>query len=399
MSGTDHVVGWLTDPVHAHWLRREVDRLLDFPQAVLAERGAALLDGRGVPHVGVSAPTFLTARTAHVFALAALRGRPGARPVAAALLATLEDGEAAGWPWHPAHPEEDGRGLYTLDFVVLAAATGSMLGLPGAGALLQRALARLESAFLDPGTGLARDRAFADASRDDGYRGLNGNMHLVEALLAAGDATGDPRWGAAAVRIGRFVIEQAVEREWRICEHYDAHWVAHPEAHRDRPDDDFQPYGVTPGHGFEWARLLASAASLPGADGFLEGAVALFERAAADGWHADGRDGFVYTTDWSGAPVSRERRHWVTAEAVAAAAVLHRLTGEPRFAVDYERWLDHVAAVFLDRVDGSWHHELTPDLTPVPGDKPDLYHAVQAMLIPQLPVTTSVAAGVLAARA
>ena len=71
---------------------------------------------------------------------------------------------------------------------------------------------------------------------------------------------------------------------------------------RDRPDDQFQPYGATVGHGLEWSRLLlhleASLADPP--DWLLPAAEALFDRAVADGWAVDGADGFVYTTDWDG---------------------------------------------------------------------------------------------------
>ena len=43
---------------------------------------------------------------------------------------------------------------------------------------------------------------------------------------------------------------------------------------------------------------------------------------------------------------------------------------------------------------GSWAHELSPDNTPsatVWAGKPDIYHALQATLIPRLPLTPSLA--------
>ena len=114
------------------------------------------------------------------------------------------------------------------------------------------------------------------------------------------------------------------------------------EHHRDQPDHPFQPYGATVGHGLEWSRLLLH---LEAALGRRRAGLAaagrrsrLFERAAADGWFVDGRPGFVYTTDWDGAPVVRDRMHWVTAEGIAAAAALHRRTGEPRFAEHARTW-------------------------------------------------------------
>ena len=130
---------------------------------------------------------------------------------------------------------------------------------------------------------------------------------------------------------------------------------------------------------------------MPG--GGLAGATALFDRAVADGWAADGAPGFVYTTDWSGAPVVHDRMHWVIAEATAAAAALYRRTGEPRFADDYRRggttpsstcWTARRA-----RGTTSSTRDNRPAATVWPG-KADLYHAVQSVLIPRLPLAPAI---------
>ncbi len=87
--------------------------------------------------------------------------------------------------------------------------------------------------------------------------------------------------------------------------------------------------------------------------------------------------------------------HWVLTEAIAAAAALFIRTGDPSYEQWYRTWWDHAAEVFIDRADGSWHHELdlrnVPSATVWPG-KPDVYHAYQATLIPQLPLAPAAAA-------
>jgi len=54
----------------------------------------------------------------------------------------------------------------------------------------------------------------------------------------------------------------------------------------------------------------------------------------------------------------------------------------------YRDWWRYAVAHLLDLDRGSWRHQLDRDNRPVatvwPG-KPDLYHAVQATLIPRLP--------------
>ena len=101
------------------------------------------------------------------------------------------------------------------------------------------------------------------------YRGANSNMHSVEAYLAAGDVTGDPVWPARAASIAtRLINDHARGNAWRIPEHYDGNWQPWPDYNLDRRDDPFRPYGTTPGHSFEWARLLVTLeAALPAPPG------------------------------------------------------------------------------------------------------------------------------------
>jgi mannose/cellobiose epimerase-like protein (N-acyl-D-glucosamine 2-epimerase family) len=194
----------------------------------------------------------------------------------------------------------------------------------------------------------------------------------------------------------RVALEFAEPHSWRIPEHFDSHWHAEFEHNRDRPDDQFQPYGATVGHGLEWSRLLlhleASQADPP--DWLLPAAKGLFDRAVADGWAVDGAFGFVYTTDWDGTPVVRDRMHWVVAEAIAAAAALRTRTGDDHYAELAATWWAYAERYLFDRTYGSWHHQLDANNqvtdTVWPG-KPDLYHAVQATIIPRLPLAPSMA--------
>lgn len=221
-------------------------------------------------------------------------------------------------------------------------------------------------------------------------------MHMVEAMLAVADTLDEPVWRERARRIAEFVPHLADEYEGRLPEHFDEDWGARLDLNRDHPDDPFKPFGATVGHGFEWARLLVELAAASGTDPG-QTPVVLFDRAVADGWNVDGAPGFVYTTDWQGRPVVRDRMHWVAAEALSAASALYQATGERRFARHYETWRGYVSAHLMDRDHGSWHHQLDPSNRPAsdvwPG-KPDLYHAVQATLLPRTPLTPSLATAV-----
>jgi sulfoquinovose isomerase len=222
-------------------------------------------------------------------------------------------------------------------------------------------------------------------------------MHSVEAYLAAGDVTGNPVWHARAASIAARLIDgEARAGTWRIPEHYDAAWRPLPDYNLDRPGDQFRPYGTTPGHSFEWARLLLTleAAQTAPPAWLLEAATALFDTAVADAEHRDGHPGLIYTVAADGRPVIVARLHWVACEAVLAADALHRRTGEERFAAAAARWWDEIDRYFLDRNGGGWWQELAPDMTPATSTwsgKPDLYHSYQALLLPSLPLSPTAA--------
>lgn len=401
-------MGWLGSPAHARWLEAEADRLWDFGRAArLAGGGFARLDDAGHPAPG-PLELWITCRMTHVYALAHLAGRPGAAALVdhglAALGGLFHDDEHGGWF---AEVEPDGtprvttKAAYPHAFVVLAAAGAQAAGRPGARALLDEALDVQERRFWDAATGAVVEEWDRTFTQLDAYRGANANMHTVEAYLVAADVTGDQRWLDRAARITEHVVHgHARAHGWRVPEHYDAAWVPDLGYNEDAPAHPFRPYGSTVGHGFEWARLALHVRAALAARGapppawLLDDAVALFDVAARDGWHVDGAPGFVYTVDWQGRSVVRERMHWVAAEAVTAAAALHAATGEGRYEHLYTLWWDYVGEHVLDRAGGSWWHELGTDnrvSRTVWAGKPDLYHAVQATLLPRLPLAPALA--------
>jgi sulfoquinovose isomerase len=173
-------------------------------------------------------------------------------------------------------------------------------------------------------------------------------------------------------------------------------WRPQLDYNIDHPSDQFRPYGTTPGHSFEWARLLLDmeAAQAAPPAWLLEAATALFDQAVADAEDRDGHPGLLYTVGQNGEPAVVARLHWVACEAVLAADALHRRTGQERFAAAAARWWGEIDRYFIDRVGGGWWQELTPDMTPATSTwsgKPDVYHSYQALLFPSLPLSPSAA--------
>jgi len=398
----------VSEPGTARWRRTEASRLIAFGRAAaLADGGFGWLDDHGDIDVTQACPLYLNSRMTYVFALAHLEGEPGAEFLAASGLRALAnryaDHENGGWF---ASVDVAGRVVdvtktnYAHAHTLLAAASAVAAGIPGADAALTAATATIERRFWSDVEGCALESWNADFTELEPYRGANSNMHSVEAYLAAGDVTGAPVWHARAASIAdRLINGQARAHSWRVPEHYDENWQPRPDYNLDRRDDAFRPYGTTPGHSFEWARLLLSLEAAQAAQAapeawLLEAATALFDTAVADAWSRDGHPGPVYTVDADGQPVVTSRLHWVACEAVLAADALHRRTGEERFAADAARWWGEIDRFFVDTQGGSWWHELTPDMIPaasIRSGKSDLYHTYQAVLLPSLPLSPTAA--------
>jgi sulfoquinovose isomerase len=410
------------NPGSEPWRRAEAARLLDFGRgAVLPGGGFGWLDDHGQADETKPCPLYLNARMTHVFSLAHLTGADGTQALAAwgvrALATRFADREHGGWfaSLDAGGQVADATKMnYAHAHVLLAASSATAAGIPGAQDLLTAAGAAIERYFWSDAEGCARESWDAAFTESEPYRGANSNMHSVEAYLAAGDVTGDPAWHARAASIATRLIDgYARAGGWRIPEHFDENWQPLPDYNTDRRNDQFRPYGTTPGHSFEWARLLldleaAQAAQAAHAsqgatlDWLPEAAIALFDTAVTDGEARDGHPGLLYTVDTEGQPVMTARLHWVACEAVLAADALYRRTGAERFAAAATRWWDEIDRYFIDRTGGSWWHELSPDLTPggsTWSGKPDIYHAYQAVLFPSLPLSPAAAVALAAPKA
>lgn len=371
--------------------------------------GAYYLGDDGTPWKERSRETWITCRMAHVYSLGVFLGHAGSEELVDAALkglrGELHDTENGGWY---AGLTADGEILpnkqcYAHAFVILAASSAVLAGRPGAGKLLEEALALYDRRFWNEEEGLSCDTWNTEFTVLDEYRGLNANMHTVEAFLAAADVTGDEKYRVRAGRIIEHVLQWASENNWRIPEHFTKDWTVDLDCNQDRPDDPFKPYGATPGHGIEWSRLITQWAlsSYPddrqGAGKYLEAAEQLFRRAVTDAWNADGAPGIVYTTDWEGRPVVRDRMHWTLAEAVNTSAVLYHVTKKQEYAEYYAQFMQYLDEIVFDHTNGSWFHQLDADNhvigTVWPG-KSDLYHAMQATLIPYYTAAVSIAPAV-----
>ena len=380
------------------WQRSLRNELLEFGKRFPSPGGSSYyLGDDGTPWKDRPRETWITSRMAHVDSIGSLltgNAEDGelAQKALNGLMGELHDNVNGGW-YAGLTSEGDvleTKQCYAHAFVILAATSGILAGRNGAEKLLADALEIYDKYFWREDEGLSVDTWNTEFSALSGYRGLNVNMHTVEAFLAVYDGIGDKKYLERAGRIIDRVVTWAENNDWRIPEHYKSDWTPDLECQKDTPDDPFKPYGATPGHGIEWARLItqwASALSDTGTqkEKFYDAAEKLYEKAINDAWNSDGGLGIIYTTDWNGKPVVHDRMHWTLAEAINTSAVLYRRTGDERYARDYSEFMKYLDEVVHDKVNGSWFHQLDRNNKVIgtvwPG-KSDIYHALQATLIP-----------------
>ena len=323
------------------------------------------------------------------------------------LKGALKDTEHGGWY---SGLRADGKILpnkqcYAHAFVILSASSAMLAKIDGAEELLKEALELFDLRFWDEKEELCFDTWNTEFTVLDDYRGLNANMHTVEAFLAVADVLSDEKYRQRAGGIIEHVIKWFSENSFRIPEHFTKDWKEDLECNKEQPADQFKPYGATPGHGIEWARLISqwalstyrteSSSILTGK--YVEAAKALYNRAIKDAWNVDGAEGLVYTTDWEGNPVIHDRMHWTLAEAINTSSVLWQITNNRRYAEDYSKFMKYLDEKVLDHENGSWFHQLNEKNEVIgtvwPG-KSDLYHAFQATWIPYGNAAVSIASDV-----
>ena len=393
---------WLNNAYHHNWLEAEGKRLLAFyKNARCVMGGFSALDIYGNLPEESKPDTMLTARMTHCFAIAALQGEPGARYLAewgvSALLGMLFDQEQGGWlAGLPEEQPEGQKTAYLHVFVTLAACNAHLAGITGADKLLKIAIDTLMTHFWQPQEGALCERYDRDWQNLAAYRGGNSNMHCTELFLQLADVTGDAVWRERALSIANKVIHQhAPANHYLLAEHFHADWQEWHDFNQEKPADDFYPYGITPGHACEWARLLlhleaALRANMePVPDWLLEDAQGLFAAGIGEGWSDSPAPGFAYTHDWNKKFVVDNRVHWTVAESCAAAASLLKRTGQTKYEVWYRKLWDYIGAYLIDNKHGSWWHELDDKNQPstrIWEGKPDLYHAWQLTQICRLPL-------------
>lgn len=391
---------WINDPVHHRFLRNDAQRQLDFFRPMLrADGGFDVPDFAGTPLGHGPQELHTTTRMVHSFALAKQFGHSGCDDVIDAGMAFLwnlhRDAKHGGYLAAINRDDTAGNDMklaYGHSFVLLAASTAKAAGHADADRLLSDVTDVLQSKFWEPAYGRFADEFRADWTPFSTYRGLNANMHGVEAHLAAFEATNDAAYLDRAGRILAFFFDDlAPMHGWRLPEHFTQEWLV-DATYEGNPM--FRPAGSTPGHSFELGRLLLQYWDLTGRadDGAPAKARRVITQALSDATRSDG--GFVYTLE-QGKVAKTDRYWWPVTEAIGAIAALQKLAPNAADEATYRKLWAFADAHLIDHDRGGWFPELDNDGTPTSRQflgKPDIYHAIQADLFPPVPALSRLSA-------
>jgi N-acylglucosamine 2-epimerase/mannose-6-phosphate isomerase len=357
------VRSWMFDAALPFWGDAGVDR----------RRGGFFeeLDLDGRPTAVAFKRTRATCRQVYVFSHASLLGwTPGAALASMGYAYLTEKawlGPDKGWARRLTadgavlDPTPD---LYDLAFVLFALAWRfKASGDPDA---MKRAHDTLD--FIDHRLRPAGGEGFLHEWPAHGPRLQNPHMHLLEASLAAFEASGDRRFLDRAGELVDLFRRRFFDGR-TLAEYFTDDWRRLPGA---------QGRIVEPGHQFEWAWILASYQRRAGTDLCAE-AAALVEFSERHGVDATTQVTFNQVRD-DGVATDRGSRSWPNTERIKGHLALFELTGrDPRPAVagSVRLLLDRYLAVTPR---GSWIDHFDADGRPVSTTAPTstLYHVFLA---------------------
>ncbi|HEY3813134.1 MAG TPA: AGE family epimerase/isomerase [Caulobacteraceae bacterium] len=214
---------------------------------------------------------------------------------------------------------------------------------------------------------LARDdgRGFRSTDPDSPPGGLqNPHMHLLEAMLALHEVTGEARWAERAVAIGELFTTTLFDPNTAtLAEGFDANWKR------------IDPVIVEPGHQFEWTWLLTR---LGGVTGYYHTMLMNALAGFGEKHGLNPKNGLAWDeVGVDGAVLKPTHRLWPQTELLKASLARCEGRGCVTHAATITRTLSNILDLYLAPApSGCWRDQLDADGKPLDQPIPasTLYH-------------------------
>jgi len=316
-----------------------------------------------------------TARLVYNFSQGHLLGGPSwctelAGHGAEFLLDRFWDPTHGGWFWQvdrQGRPTDQSKRTYGHAFAILALsefhrATGRRDALEAA----VHTYEALDRHAWDADGGGYVERLSRDWTGPDSVRTQNSQMHMVEALLALHETSGERRWLERAEALCRLMEQKLFDHEHGcLPEFFHDDWSDFPE----RMGDE-----IWPGHQLEWAWLLLRLRGHRPEQWLTDLARRMAEFALSHGWDCC-RGGFYNAVSRTGGLKDRRKTFWQQCEGVMAPLWLWEATGEADYLRAFGRAARFCFERFVDRDFGGWFDALSEDNVPANTDKGGAYRA------------------------
>lgn len=198
-------------------------------------------------------------------------------------------------------------------------------------------------------------------------RRQNPHMHLLEALLALFDATGNERYIKAAEKIMDLFENKFFEASTGcLYEHFGQDWNRKLEG---------QKPVLEPGHHFEWYWLISQFAKRTDFSRAQTLGEPLFQFAKS--WGVDASDGCVYDQiSPEGSLIQGSKRLWPQLERIKALALRFNVEHESGSKEELFNALEVLGTKFIDTQKMNWNETLSQDGRPIQSDMPatSVYH-------------------------
>ncbi|HWE46479.1 MAG TPA: AGE family epimerase/isomerase [Caulobacteraceae bacterium] len=226
------------------------------------------------------------------------------------------------------------------------------------------ALAEETMAAIDRRLARGDGRGYRSTDPDSPPGGLqNPHMHLLEAMLALHQTTGEAKWAQRAVDLGELFTAALFDADTStLAEGFDANWKR------------VTPIVVEPGHQFEWTWLLMRLGDVTG---YYHNMLmkALYEFGEKNGLDAGGRAYDEIAVD--GAVVKPTHRLWPQTELLKASLARIEGRGCATHPATLIRTLGNILDLYLKPAPpGCWRDQLDADGKPLDQPIPasTLYH-------------------------